>query len=167
MFLSRGDAMRTQSLKTTSCLLLGIVLVGCARVPIPIADAPEQLTLYSIDGRDDIPARRPKTAESFLGYHVLGKVDVTDAEQRKQIMRAVRLGIARSDGRVAKCFWPRHALRAVSNGTTFDYVICFECYQIQHHLDGQFKTAPTTRQPQAVLNKHLTEAGVPVVPEAF
>jgi hypothetical protein len=138
---------------------------GCGRDPVASPETADSLTLYSIDGRDFEPGKAPKSEETFHGYPVLGKVEVKEAAKRKEILSALKDGIAHSDEKMmAKCFWPRHALRASEKGKTVDYVICFECYQLKIHSDGKVKTEPTTREPQSVLSKHLKDAGVPLAP---
>ena len=33
------------------------------------------------------------------------------------------------------CFFPRHAIRAIHDGRTYDFVICFECVQVKIYGD--------------------------------
>jgi hypothetical protein len=156
--------MRIRCLAVICYVAFVTFTIGCGRDSVAGLEAPEELILYSVDGRDFEPGQAPKAEETFHGYPVLGKVEIKEADKRKEIMAALKDGMARSDGKMAKCFWPRHAVRAVEQGKTVDYVICFECYQLQVHLDGTAKTEPTLREPQSVLNKHLKDAGVPLAP---
>jgi hypothetical protein len=148
-------------------LLAGCVLVaalaGCRRDPAAPLAAPDELTLYSIDGRDFEPDQEPNTAEVFYRYPVLGKVSVADPAARQEIVAALKEGMA-GKAAPAACFWPRHAVRAVEKGKVIDYVICFECHQLDAYADGRRKSLTTSRGPQAVLNKYLTQAGVPLAP---
>jgi hypothetical protein len=138
-------------------------LIGCRRDAHPDLDISEQLILYSIDGRDFEPGQEPKADEKFHGYPVLGKVEITDLGKRKEIIAALQEGLARSDGTIAKCFWPRHAMRTVSKGRTIDYIICFQCYQLEAH-EGDIKSVrPITASPQPVFDKYLSEAGIPSI----
>ena len=156
--------MRMRLVTFMACVVVTAALAGCGRDPVAGLEAPEQLTLYSIDGLDFGPRQEPKTDEKFHGYPVLGKIEITDAAKRREIAAALKDGLARSDGKMAKCFWPRHAIRTVANGWTVEYVICFECYQLEVH-DGNSKSVkPVTRDPQAVFNKHLKEASIPLAP---
>src|SRR5262245_44881959 len=63
----------------------------------------------------------------FHGWKVLGKTTVKDKKVRGQVLAALKKGVADSDGRVAKCFIPRHGVRATHGGKTVELVICFEC----------------------------------------
>jgi hypothetical protein len=156
--------MRMRLITLMTCGVVATALTGCGSDPVADLEAPEQLILYSIDGRDFEPGQAPKADEKFHGYPVLGKVEITDAAKRKEIAGALKDGLARSDGKRAKCFWPRHAIRAVTKGRTIDYVICFQCLQLEAH-DGDSKSVkPVTREPQSVFNKHLKEAGIPLAP---
>jgi hypothetical protein len=156
--------MRTRFVIGLACVLVISALAGCGRDSMAGLDTPEQLTLYSIDGRDFESGQEPKTEEKFYGYPVLGKVEITDADKRQEIVAALQQGLAQSDRKLAACFWPRHALRAVERGRTIDYVICFECYQLEAHEGGSKRVKPVTREPQAVFNKYLKEEGIPLAP---
>ena len=150
-----------------SCLFALSATAGCGRNPTAGTTIPDQLTLYSVDP-DSAYAREekdPEGKELFHGYLVLGKIDVTDASQRREIMTALRDGFAQSDGSVYKCFDPRHAVRAVENGKTVDYLICFHCKQAEVHEGNSHRVVPTTRDPQAKFNEILTKAGVPLPPK--
>ena len=135
-----------------------------SREPPPGLTAPEELILYSIDGRDFDPGQEPKTEEKFHNYPVLGKVEITDGGKRAEIAAALKDGMARTDVSRAACFWPRHAIRTVEGGRTTDFVVCFECNQLAVH-NGTTRVVKTiSREPLSVLNKHLTEANVPLAP---
>ena len=99
---------------------------GCARESVESVtdvETPEKLILYSVDGRDFEPGNAPKVDEAFHGYPVLGKVEITEAEKRNEIIAAVKDGIARSDGKLAKCFWPRHAIRTIEKGKIANVIV--------------------------------------------
>lgn len=123
--------MRVCEIPLLACVVVVAALSGCGRDPVAGLEAPEQLTLYSVDGRDFEPGQEPKVDEKFHGYPVLGKVEITETAKRREIAEALKDGMALSDGKMAKCFWPRHAIRTVTRGRTIDYVICFECYQVK------------------------------------
>ena len=105
-----------QSQRIVSLALLVALVVGCGQDSIRDFNSPDSLTLYSIDGNDYGAGEGPNTDEFFHGYPVIGKVEVQNLENRNATMAALRKGIADSDGTMAKCFWPRHAVRASENG---------------------------------------------------
>jgi hypothetical protein len=133
--------------------------------PIAGLKEPEKLVLYSIDGTADFElnrmARLAAAKELFEGYPVLGKLDVTSAAQRNEIVSALQDGIVYHDREAASCFWPRHAIVAVENGKTFKIVICFECKQ--YTLDGRTFLLISDR-PATKLNEYLASADISLAP---
>jgi hypothetical protein len=156
--------MRIRFASLTFCVLIVVIAFGCGTDSVSFIQVPEKLTLYSIDGTAIGPNAKKDAEEYFHDFPVLGKVKINEPEKRKEIISALKRGIARSDGMAAKCFWPRHGIRAVQDGKTIDYVICFECYQLEAYLDSETKGLTTTREPQKVFNRHLREAGIPMAP---
>jgi hypothetical protein len=64
---------------------------------------------------------------------------------------------------VARCFDPRHGIRATSGETVADLVICFECLQIEAYVnDKHLQGALTSASPQAFLNGVLRDAKIPL-----
>jgi hypothetical protein len=133
---------------------------------------PEQLTLFSIDGRDpEAPGDRrlgagvPKSVGEFHGYPVLGHIDVDDADLRNSLLAALRDGVARHPQEPAKCSWPRHGIRVVKNEMAVEYVICFECLQIQEFVAGNKpRYGLINPDVQSVFDKPLQDAGIPLAP---
>lgn len=146
---------------TTSSVVLaiGLLLPGCqdADLAIPI----DSMTVYSLDGTyEKGDSKRKPSGEMFHDHPVLRKVDIASAQDRTAILAAVKKGIAKSDGTQAKCFWPRHGIRLTQSGKTIEYVICFQCLQLNEYIDGKSSHKPTTKSPATVLDKHLQDAGV-------
>jgi hypothetical protein len=108
--------------------------------------------------------KRGYSGELLYKCPVLGKVDITALDARKDLTAALNDAIAKSDGSVAKCFEPRHAIRAVVNGRTIDYLICFECMQVMIDAGGLQKYVPITRDARETFNRYLTDAGIPLAP---
>jgi hypothetical protein len=148
-------------------LLLGLVLFlgACGerqkKAPIVIP-LPDQMTLYSLKGLDE-----PRDiSQGVDSYTILGKLEITDPKQKQQIVDALNQGIA-EDKDMAKCFWPRHGLRTVTNGVSRDYVICFECSQYMKHEAGKTETKAISHSPQATLNQILKDAKIPLDKPTF
>ena len=148
---TREPVMRSSIFVSICFSALLVAIAGCTPRSAPKPVVPDQLTLYSIDGRDFPPGQKPKSDETFHDYPVLGKVDVKSAEARRVLMAALQDGLAQSDGTMAHCFWPRHALRIVEKGRTIDYVICFQCLQVMVFDGNSSETKPTTPPVKACL----------------
>jgi hypothetical protein len=151
-----------------ACLAAPVVAQEQAKNELPadvraVLDKATTVELLSLDptpiGKgEDVPEK-----ERFHGYRVLGRTTLKDADKRKAVLAALDKGIKDSDGRVARCFNPRHGIHAVQDGKTADVVICFECLSMEAYLDGKRTgSALTTRGPQATFDKTLRDAGVPL-----
>lgn len=99
-----------------------------------ILNKADTFELYSLDPER---SRNKKDAggADFRGWTILGKTAVKDAETRKRLVTALYDGIAKSDGSGARCFDPRHGIRASAEGKSVDLVICFECSWVYVFLD--------------------------------
>jgi hypothetical protein len=126
---------------------------------LAILEKADQFELFSLS--PDRPDEKPKDA--FHDWRVLGKTTVKDAEARKKLVAAFKKGVAENEGVAAACFNPRHGLRVKHDGKTADFVICFECFQVQAFLgDKQAKGFLVADSPAATFNDVLKEAKVPL-----
>jgi hypothetical protein len=113
-----------------------------------------------------VAAARP-AAEKLYDFPVLGKVEVTDRQQMREILTAFRRAI-HNPPTGAACFWPRHAIRVVKGGETVDAVICFECHRCmlcrggERPKDTGRMTEHMSPDPEPLFDKILTDAGVPL-----
>lgn len=75
-----------------------------------------------------VPASKEQCAGScFRGWLALGQVSVLGAKAQQisnSLIRWVKQPVPHA---LAGCFTPRHGARVVSNGHTYDFVLCFEC----------------------------------------
>ena len=116
-----------------------------------------ELELYSIDF-----AHPDKEKTGFHDLKAVGKTTVKDAEARKKLVSEFLKGM---EGKIdpARCFNPRHGIRATHDGKTVDLVICFECAQFDLYEPGSDK--PTRlligKGPEPTFDKVLRDAGVP------
>src|SRR5690606_36458438 len=93
------------------------------------------------------------------GYHILGRA-ILDAGDSRIAVEQLRLAVADWDGLVAGCFDPRHALRVVSGGHTYEFLLCYDCNGIAVFRDTvRLTTLGATGSPQ-VLNKLMKEKGL-------
>jgi hypothetical protein len=149
--------------------LFAVAAVGLAAGPGRAADnkLPEsalkvlqnatEFELYSIDF-----ANEDKGKTGFHDMKVVGKTAVKDADVRKKLVSDFVKG---TEGTLypAKCFNPRHGIRATHDGKTVDLVICFECAQFDvYGPDGdRSKRLLIGKGPEPALDKVLRDAGVP------
>ena len=137
-------------------MIVALLCVLAGDLPKEVREAfakAESFELYSLD-----PAGRNNDPTGFHGWRILGKVELKGAEAKK-VREAVEKGAKDSDGRVAKCFIPRHGIRLGA----MDLVICFECLSAEVHKGGAvIDRFLTTGEPAAILNKVLTDAGIPL-----
>jgi hypothetical protein len=111
--------------------------------------------LLSLNGEPD-----PK---GWHGYRLLGRTTIDGADVRARLLAALDSGIARSTGPGARCFVPRHGIRAVRGGATVELLICFECSWVRVYTGGAEQAAAvvTTADPQPVFDEVLRAAKVP------
>ncbi len=65
----------------------------------------------------------------------------------------------------AACFDPRHAIRIEQDGHSRDYIICFHCSGVHVHENDKVSYSTTGPGPKKLLNKILTNAGIPLAPD--
>jgi hypothetical protein len=141
-------------------VVLSLAQAGCDR--FSSEEPVESMTRYSLDGTSMKHPGKNETLEMFHSFPVLGKTDIASTADRRAILAAVKKGIAKSNGREYKCFWPRHGLTLVQNGRHIEFVICFECAQLDEYTDGQRVHKPTADAASGLLNRHLEQAHVPL-----
>jgi hypothetical protein len=90
-----------------------------------------EITLYALK-----PQSVPLTSrvEAFHGYPILDRV-VLRGEEKAKLLGKLYTSIA-EDAEPARCFIPRHGIRAVKGDRSVDLVICFECQQVDSYVDG-------------------------------
>lgn len=129
-------------------------------MPAPAAaalDGAETFELLSLSPE----ALKEPPEDAFQRWKVLGSTTVTDPAVRTRLITAFKQGVQASDGTVAGCFNPRHGIRVTTKGVTTEFVICFECLQVQVNSGGTGSSFLTTASPQVVFNEVLDAAGVP------
>jgi hypothetical protein len=147
------------------------VISGCAARPATHDESPSlsrdmriamqspSVELYSLD-----PARRddPESG-SWLGFGLLGRVRL-DGEAAQRATSELLRAVDDSDGTVAMCFEPRHALRAQSGGHVYDFLLCYECLSMNVFVDGRFRVGVAVAGNGDALNGLLRERGIALAP---
>jgi hypothetical protein len=168
------DLERSCKMPATRVCLLGLIVLllgvsaSVARDQIPeatqaILDKATEYEVYSLD-----PTPGDAVKDGFHGWKVLGKTTVK-ADKRKGLLDALAKGIKDNKGEAAKCFIPRHGIRATHDGKSVDLVICFQCLQIYVFHDKSDKhdaTILTTATPQEAFDKVLKDAGIKLAEKA-
>jgi hypothetical protein len=127
----------------------------------------DRVELFSFDPTVSEPGveeqRQNAKPERFRDWRVLGKVELPAGEARNQVL-AVAGAVRPGNG--AKCFDPRHAIRATAGGKVVDLVICYECHWVYVFLDREDEVVHLTPggEDQQVLDRILTDAKVPLPP---
>lgn len=130
---------------------------------IAILEKAKDFELYSLEpDEEEKPAGKPTRLH---GWKVLGTTIVKTAGAGKDLLTALQQGIASRRARGAKCFDPRHAIRAAHDGKRVDLLICFECGWVYVYFDGKEKEDARVRidrTTQPYFDKALRDAGVPL-----
>ena len=94
------------------------------------------------------------------------KISVT--RELKEVITGLDRGGQQWGGAVAGCFSPRHGLRVVAEGVTYDLLICYECMSVALFEGGKcaghiYMAGPSAPKPTA-LNAVLDKAGIKRIP---
>ena len=121
----------------------------------------DSAVLYSLE-----PWTSPNTAgERLQGFLVRGKTEL-DHSKTQEATTAFKDAILawESSGNnfAAACFDPRHALRIVSNEHTYDFLLCYQCLQLEVFEDDESVAWFGVMGSPAVLNEMLASANIPL-----
>ena len=153
-----------KTLSTALLISLLTLLAGCtekmpAEAKLALQSA-EKIEFYSLN---PIEPDESTEGEKFNGWLVLGETIIEAEETRNTLVDSLRKGVNASDGSVAGCFNPRHGIRVTHNDKVHDFVICFECLQVQWIIDSERQPGfLTTDSPARAFNKILKDADVPL-----
>ena len=88
------------------------------------------LTLFSLD---PMPPQEPSSDSLFHGYRILGQTTVSADLSRRQIADTLKHNLTSWRFTMSSCFNPRHGVRAILSGQTYDFLICFECHELYYY----------------------------------
>ena len=99
---------------------------------------PESVTLLSLEpGPDGARDSEGACAGScYFGWPVLGQVAPSSAAAKFLRADLSAWVAAPEPEAIAMCFNPRHGVRVVANGHTYDFVVCFECARTEVFKDS-------------------------------
>lgn len=120
-----------------------------------------QVTLYSLDDQWSIALREDTTEDFFHSYPIAGKAELGGADAKKAIDAFLDASAFWMPGEF-QCFTPHHALRIVSNGHTYDYLLCYMCNAILIYEDQKKITYQNAGGTPDVLDGLLKAGNVPL-----
>jgi hypothetical protein len=128
----------------------------------------ETFTLFSIEPNPDF---EHKSTNTFQGHAILGRLNFQTASNRAKLIAALDDGIGEEEKSIPPgvgvplpdCFNPRHGIRATKGDETIEFLICFECAQIQVSSNkGKSWFFMTAKKPAGVFNSVLRRVHVPL-----
>ncbi len=129
-----------------------------------VLEKADQIELYSLEPLPEQKAAEDPNAPRFHGWLLLGKTTLKAGETRTNVQNALDVAVGR--GQTARCFEPRHGIRATHGDKTVDMVICFACGLVDFYDDAK-KREPTSSEKilkgmQPVFDEILKTAKVPL-----
>jgi hypothetical protein len=145
----------------------GMPWILATNLPVDLSNFLEnadEFTLYSLDVD---PAFEYFTVKGIQDTNILGQIKIPAGPQRSGLIKALADGIAEFEAEnmmMADCFQPHHVIRARKGGVTMDFVICFECRQIQafSSKSTNYWVFPVSGSPIIIFNQTLRQAGIPL-----
>ena len=124
----------------------------------------DKLVLFSIDPRSSLfdDSNPGGASGTFRGHRILGSVEVKDAREREQLVKAWEDGLG---GDVSMCWTPRHGIRASRGGETLEIIVCFQCSHFYANTANEKSGGAIKSSTGAVFNRILKAAGVPLSPK--
>jgi hypothetical protein len=136
---TRRFAMRALSSAIVVFLMLGAIPAARAQENKLPADALDILTKadsFEVFSLDPNVLEKDRAKKGLEYYNPIGQGKaVKDVPVRKKLIDSLSKGM---EGKIeeAKCFNPRHAIRATHDGKTVELVICFECQHLYLYGPG-------------------------------
>ena len=140
------------------------ILPACSQpIPTDAGLAIEDATEFELFSLDPFPEKRANRKRNFRRWSILGSTIIKDQETRERLIAEFKTAVADHRGGADKCFNPRHGIKVVHEGSTHEFVVCFECFQVRWYIDGVEKSGfLISDSPQASFDTVLTDAKVPL-----
>jgi hypothetical protein len=123
-----------------------------------LEEAP-RITLYSLDPvAGPLFSFRRNAKPTFHGYRILGSLEIS-GDAKTDLLGKLYTAIA-EDGPPARCFNPRHGVRAAIGNRYVELVICFECRQIESYVNGRKGGGTVGKSAEKYFNDTLQAAGI-------
>jgi len=101
------------------------------------------------------------TESTLHGFKIIGQLDL-DRDLAKVVAAQFKAAIASQDGTSAGCFDPRHALTVTSRGTTYDFLLCYACGELEVFSGKRMIADFPARGTGEILNAILSANKVPL-----
>ncbi|MCB1211418.1 MAG: hypothetical protein KDK97_18980 [Verrucomicrobiales bacterium] len=100
----------------------------------PFADPPKGTVK-----KEEPPPKPPLDPDQiFHDYPILGQTKVVVTPELKTVITTLDEAGRHWGGAVAMCFNPRHGIRVIKGGKTYDLVICYECMAADLYADEKW-----------------------------
>jgi hypothetical protein len=119
-------------------------------------------SLFSLNPDPDF---EHKSTNTFQYHAILGQVQIKQTATRTSLILALNDGIGDETGLnlLPRCFNSRHGIRAKKGDETIEFLIYFECSQIQVTSNkGKSWFVMTSARPATAFNNMLRRNGVPL-----
>ena len=153
-------------LRVVTIVSIVLMTLGCRdnEMRSSSMQALEQADKYELLSINPIKPRGDEPAGAFHGYHILGQTTITDPATQKQLNAAFEKGVREHHGNPAACiFMPRHGIRLTKADLVTDFVICFQCGDVQvfkgDQLDHSFFVSGS---PQPTFDRVLKQHNLPL-----
>ena len=151
---------------TAIALLTTAACVIAAEPDVPaaiekLADSPSRVVLYSLDPIKHTDSVEPE--KTFHEYIIRGRADIIDAAERRALVQTLARGARDATPNMTHaCFNPRHGLRVEQGSYAADFVICFECLQVQACGFQPADFFLTSAAPQPTFDESLRHHNLPL-----
>jgi len=109
---------------------------------------------------------KPDESKTFHGYPVLGRQEIENRSAIQEIIGAIN-GSLRPHVDNECLFMPRHALKVFYKDSEVDYLICYQCGDVEQFHGSNDKKPEwlsIDKSSKSVLDHSLTDAKIPLAP---
>ena len=140
------------------------VLPACSKpIPEDAGFAIENASKFELFSLDPFPEKRADRKRNFRRWSVLGSTVIKDPEIRDRLIAEFKAAVAEHRGGAESCFNPRHGFKTVHDGSTHEFVVCFECEQVRWYIDGEETSGfLISDSPEASFDAILQNAKIPL-----
>ena len=105
-------------------------------------DRTKRCEVYGLDPEKKLSGVPPRQIQ-LQGFAVIGKTEVTSPDLLSKIQTLVIEGIANGGPGTACLFVPRHAISIQDENGQYDFLICYQCGELEAHITHNGSTTRT------------------------